>query len=214
MLLRGQNLLGYRHYADDVVDAFVAKCAENAWHGRLPRLRCAERRAERRGGGPGRLEDGQACPGRISYTISPVHTMDKVDRSREAPRGHGLSLGLHQGHGGPHQALRGRRDGCRGSRKRCRCRSRCIPRHHRHEHRGHGEGRRGRCRHGRCRDFVDESHLRSLRDRIGGRHFRGPGPGHGASISGCSKRLPPTSAACARNTPSSRARCAASMRVS
>jgi len=29
MLLRGQNLLGYRHYSDDVVQAFVAKAAEN-----------------------------------------------------------------------------------------------------------------------------------------------------------------------------------------
>src|SRR5690606_18742299 len=29
MLLRGQNLLGYRHYSDDVVDAFVAKAAES-----------------------------------------------------------------------------------------------------------------------------------------------------------------------------------------
>ena len=29
MLLRGQNLLGYRHYSDDVVRAFVAKAAEN-----------------------------------------------------------------------------------------------------------------------------------------------------------------------------------------
>ena len=29
MLLRGQNLLGYRHYSDDVVNAFVARAAEN-----------------------------------------------------------------------------------------------------------------------------------------------------------------------------------------
>ena len=29
MLLRGQNLLGYRHYADDVVERFVAKAASN-----------------------------------------------------------------------------------------------------------------------------------------------------------------------------------------
>ena len=29
MLLRGQNLLGYRHYADDVVEKFVAKSIEN-----------------------------------------------------------------------------------------------------------------------------------------------------------------------------------------
>ena len=29
MLLRGQNLLGYRHYSDDVVRAFIARAAEN-----------------------------------------------------------------------------------------------------------------------------------------------------------------------------------------
>ncbi|MGE3502956.1 MAG: pyruvate carboxylase subunit B, partial [Porticoccaceae bacterium] len=29
MLLRGQNLLGYRHYADDVVRAFVLRAADN-----------------------------------------------------------------------------------------------------------------------------------------------------------------------------------------
>lgn len=29
MLLRGQNLLGYRHYADDVVESFVERCAHN-----------------------------------------------------------------------------------------------------------------------------------------------------------------------------------------
>ena len=29
MLLRGQNLLGYKHYADDVVEAFVKKAKEN-----------------------------------------------------------------------------------------------------------------------------------------------------------------------------------------
>src|SRR5690625_5120190 len=29
MLLRGQNLLGYKHYADDVVDLFIKKAIEN-----------------------------------------------------------------------------------------------------------------------------------------------------------------------------------------
>ena len=29
MLLRGQNLLGYRHYADDVVERFVERCVAN-----------------------------------------------------------------------------------------------------------------------------------------------------------------------------------------
>ena len=35
MLFRGQNILGYRHYADDIVDKFVERAAENAeQHGR------------------------------------------------------------------------------------------------------------------------------------------------------------------------------------
>lgn len=29
MLLRGQNLLGYRHYADDIVDKFISLSAQN-----------------------------------------------------------------------------------------------------------------------------------------------------------------------------------------
>ena len=33
MLLRGQNILGYRHYADDVVDYFVQKAIENGIEG-------------------------------------------------------------------------------------------------------------------------------------------------------------------------------------
>ena len=31
MLLRGQNLLGYRHYADDVVERFVERCVAMVW---------------------------------------------------------------------------------------------------------------------------------------------------------------------------------------
>jgi hypothetical protein len=31
MLLRGQNLLGYRHYSDDVVRQFIERCAENGY---------------------------------------------------------------------------------------------------------------------------------------------------------------------------------------
>ena len=41
MLLRGQNLLGYRHYSDDVVRAFVA-ALRGERHGRLPHLRCTQ----------------------------------------------------------------------------------------------------------------------------------------------------------------------------
>ncbi|VUC90391.1 Oxaloacetate decarboxylase alpha chain [Salmonella sp. NCTC 11881] len=45
MLLRGQNLLGYRHYADDVVEALRRTRGEKR-HGCVPRLRCHERPAQ------------------------------------------------------------------------------------------------------------------------------------------------------------------------
>jgi pyruvate carboxylase subunit B len=61
MLLRGQNLLGYRPYSDDVVRAFVRRAAENGVD--IPHIRRPQRRAEsphRRRGHQGRR---QACPG-------------------------------------------------------------------------------------------------------------------------------------------------------
>ena len=75
MLLRGQNMLGYRHYADDVVDAFVAKAAENGMDvfrifdalNDMRNVEAAVRAVLK--------TDGHA-QGAISYTISPVHTMD------------------------------------------------------------------------------------------------------------------------------------------
>lgn len=72
MLLRGQNLLGYKHYADDVVDAFVAKSIENGIDvvrifDALNDTRNIERamRAVKKNGG--------VCEAAISYTVSPVH---------------------------------------------------------------------------------------------------------------------------------------------
>lgn len=75
MLLRGQNLLGYRHYADDVVDAFVGKAAENGMDvfrifdamNDTRNLEAAVRAT---------LKTGKHAQGAISYTVSPVHTMD------------------------------------------------------------------------------------------------------------------------------------------
>ena len=46
MLLRGQNLLGYRHYEDEVVDRFVAE-GRRERHGCLPGVRRPERRPQR-----------------------------------------------------------------------------------------------------------------------------------------------------------------------
>ena len=79
MLLRGQNLLGYRHYADDVVEKFVAKSIENGIGViRLfdavndPRNLEASMKAIKKYGKGGKC----VCEAAISYTTSPVHTTD------------------------------------------------------------------------------------------------------------------------------------------
>src|SRR5690349_3855416 len=75
MLLRGQNLLGYRHYEDTVVDRFVEKAAENGVDvfrvfDALNDLRNIERalRAVRR--------TGKHAQGTLCYTTSPLHSVD------------------------------------------------------------------------------------------------------------------------------------------
>ncbi|PWM50928.1 MAG: oxaloacetate decarboxylase subunit alpha [Bacillota bacterium] len=73
MLLRGQNLLGYRHYSDDVVEKFVAKSIENG----VKVVRVFDALND-----PRNLETsmkaikkyGGICEAAISYTTSPVHT--------------------------------------------------------------------------------------------------------------------------------------------
>lgn len=72
MLFRGQNILGYKHYADDVVDAFVRMSIKNGINVvrvfdalNDPRnLKCAMDSVKRYGG---------TCEAAISYTVSPVH---------------------------------------------------------------------------------------------------------------------------------------------
>ena len=74
MLLRGQNLLGYRHYADDVVERFVERCVANGMDVfrvfdalNDPRNMKSALQAVRKFGGH--------AQGTLSYTTSPVHTM-------------------------------------------------------------------------------------------------------------------------------------------
>ena len=72
MLLRGQNILGYKHYADDVVDAFVKKAIENG----IDVIRIFDALNDTRN-----MEQamksckkyGGICEAAMSYTISPVH---------------------------------------------------------------------------------------------------------------------------------------------
>ena len=75
MLLRGQNLLGYRHYADDVVDRFCERAAENG----VDVFRIFDAMND-----PRNLDraikavrkTGKHAQGTIAYTTSPVHTID------------------------------------------------------------------------------------------------------------------------------------------
>lgn len=72
MLFRGQNILGYKHYADDVVEAFVAKSIENG----IDVIRIFDALNDKRN-----LEQavksckkyGGICETAMSYTVSPVH---------------------------------------------------------------------------------------------------------------------------------------------
>lgn len=82
MLLRGQNLLGYRHYQDEVVERFCQKSAENGIgvfriFDALNDLRNIETsvRAVKNA--------GAHAQGTISYTVSPIHTTELfVDQAR------------------------------------------------------------------------------------------------------------------------------------
>jgi methylmalonyl-CoA carboxyltransferase 5S subunit len=73
MLLRGQNLLGYRHYEDTVVDRFVEKAAENGMDvfrifDALNDIRNVRRAVK------AVQKVGKHAQGTICYTVSPLHT--------------------------------------------------------------------------------------------------------------------------------------------
>ncbi len=75
MLFRGQNILGYRHYADDIVDRFVERAAVNG----IDVFRVFDALND-----PRNLEraiaavrkQGKHAQGALSYTLSPVHSID------------------------------------------------------------------------------------------------------------------------------------------
>ncbi|WP_018693026.1 sodium-extruding oxaloacetate decarboxylase subunit alpha [Algicola sagamiensis] len=75
MLLRGQNLLGYRHYADDVVQKFVERAHTNG----VDIFRIFDAMNDVRNlqtAVKATLDVGAHAQGTISYTVSPVHTME------------------------------------------------------------------------------------------------------------------------------------------
>ncbi len=75
MLLRGQNLLGYRHYSDDIVRKFVPLCVKNGIRvirvfDALNDIRNMELSIKVA------KDKGAIVQGAISYTVSPVHTVE------------------------------------------------------------------------------------------------------------------------------------------
>lgn len=75
MLLRGQNLLGYRNYADDVVESFIRKSVENG----IDIIRVFDALNDERNlltSVRTIKEAGGHCQCAISYTTSEVHTLD------------------------------------------------------------------------------------------------------------------------------------------
>ncbi|MEJ2212919.1 MAG: sodium-extruding oxaloacetate decarboxylase subunit alpha [Gammaproteobacteria bacterium] len=83
MLLRGQNILGYRHYADDVVRKFVERSAANGMDvyrifdamNDVRNLKTAIQAV---------IENDKHAQGTISYTTSPVHSVDGfVDMAKQ-----------------------------------------------------------------------------------------------------------------------------------
>ena len=83
MLLRGQNLVGYRHYADDVLERFIERSASNGIDvfrifDALNDVRNLDRA----------VREVKACgkhaEATISYTVSPVHSIDRfVDMAKK-----------------------------------------------------------------------------------------------------------------------------------
>lgn len=94
MLFRGQNILGYRHYADDVVAKFVERAAVNGVDvfrvfdamNDVRNLQTAIKAV---------VQVGKHAQGTIAYTVSPVHTIDNwVDlaRAQEDMGAHSIAI--------------------------------------------------------------------------------------------------------------------------
>ena len=76
MLLRGQNILGYKHYSDDTVRAFVRKSVENGID--IIRIFDALNDPQNMATAIDEcLKAGGHAQGTICYTISPIHTFEK-----------------------------------------------------------------------------------------------------------------------------------------
>src|SRR5919199_4042397 len=82
MLMRGQNVVGYRNYPDDIVEAFVERAAANG----IDVFRIFDAMNDVRNmktAIDAALKTGKLVEGTVCYTISPVHSVDYFVRVAE-----------------------------------------------------------------------------------------------------------------------------------
>ncbi|HZK21695.1 MAG TPA: pyruvate carboxylase subunit B [Oscillospiraceae bacterium] len=90
MLLRGQNLLGYRHYPDDIVRKFIKKSVENGIDiirifDALNDIRNIEVSVDET------IKNGAIASGAICYTISPIHNLENYVKVAKQMKDIGVS---------------------------------------------------------------------------------------------------------------------------
>ncbi len=90
MLLRGQNLLGYKHYPDEIVKMFVEKSVDNG----IDIIRIFDALNDLRNievATNAAIKCGATVSGTISYTQSPVHTLDAFAKQAKEMESMGVS---------------------------------------------------------------------------------------------------------------------------
>ena len=106
MLFRGQNILGYKHYADDVVDEF---CAKKSIENGIDIIRIFDALNDRAQSGAGhQVHQEIRRTGRsrlFRYTISPDPQRGLLRQARPRAGGDGRGRPVHQGHGEPAAAV-------------------------------------------------------------------------------------------------------------
>ena len=164
MLSRGQNLVGYKHYSKDIVNRFIA-CAKKDGiqvfrvFDALNDIRNVVDNAEAIKACGGWFE------GAISYTVSPVHTLDGF---LEYAQKLGRRLHRHQRHGGLAYSVSHRAPGegvQRRNRSACARAYALCWRHGPHEYHQSGRSGRGHLRHRECAACVRQLSSRGRDDR-------------------------------------------------
>ena len=173
MLFRGQNILGYNHYADDVVEYFVQKSVANGIDiirifdclNDLRNLKTAVKAANK--------EKAHAQIA-LCYTLGDAYTLDYWKEIAKENRRYGRRFHLYQGYGWSVNPVCSTGAGKRIKKSLPSCRSTCIhPLHLRCSFHDLLKGCRGRLRHHRYRNLPAGTWYQSAGNRGYGRDLQG-----------------------------------------